>query len=139
MYYPKDIGGAGRAGPHQLNGKVLRLDAETGDGVADNPFDPSRPHSVRSRIIAYGIREPYRLYVEAAEKKVYVGDVGSEHYEEIDVIPASCIPSLPGDSSSPSTRSRRTCDRSPPMTSTRSYAASAARPDDVPPGASRIL
>lgn len=92
LYHPKALGPEALVAQDldQLNGKILRLDPATGDGVPENPwFDAAHPHSARSRVIAYGIREPFRLFVDASSKHIYVGDVGSEHYEEIDVIPPS--------------------------------------------------
>lgn len=92
MYYPADLGPEALVAQDldELNGKIVRLDPETGAGVPENPFfDAAHPHSVRSRIVAYGVREPFRVRVDAVRKRIYFGDVGSEHWEEIDVIPPS--------------------------------------------------
>jgi glucose/arabinose dehydrogenase len=92
MYYPADLGPEALVAQDvdELNGKIVRLDPETGSGVPENPFfDPEHPNSVRSRVIAYGVREPFRVRVDAARKRIYFGDVGSDHWEEIDVIPPS--------------------------------------------------
>jgi glucose/arabinose dehydrogenase len=79
------------------SGKLLRLDAATGDGVPGNPFyDPADPRAPRSRVWALGLRQPCRLSVrpgtgstdpaDARPGTVYIGDVGAEVWEELDVV-----------------------------------------------------
>ncbi|MCB0633860.1 MAG: PQQ-dependent sugar dehydrogenase, partial [Lewinella sp.] len=79
------------------NGKVLRIDASTGDGPPSNPFfDPDAPRSAQSRIWAYGFRNPYRIALRpgtgshyAADGQpgvIYVGDVGNAGWEEVDIV-----------------------------------------------------
>ncbi len=80
-----------------LDGKILRIDPNTGDGVVGNPFyDPANPRAPRSRVWAMGLRNPFRfalrpntgshLPAEANPGVIYVGDVGDYDWEEIDVI-----------------------------------------------------
>lgn len=80
-----------------LNGKVLRLDPETGAGIPSNPFyDAANPSSAKSRIWAYGLRNPYRMIlrpntgshsIEDGDPGVlYLGDVGGANWEELDVV-----------------------------------------------------
>ena len=80
-----------------MAGKVLRLDAATGDGVASNPFyDASAPRSARSRVWALGMRNPFRATLrpgtgahdpaEGNPGVLYVGDVGWTLFEELDVV-----------------------------------------------------
>ncbi|UBM58562.1 PQQ-dependent sugar dehydrogenase [Marinilongibacter aquaticus] len=80
-----------------LNGKILRIDPETGDGLSSNPFfDEAAPDGQASRIWAYGLRNPFRFSVkpgtgstDASEGNpgvLYVGDVGWENREEVDII-----------------------------------------------------
>lgn len=79
------------------SGKILRIDAETGDGLPSNPFyDPANPRSPQSRTWAYGFRNPYRIalwphtgshYASDAQPGVILaGDVGNGLYEELDII-----------------------------------------------------
>ena len=79
-----------------LNGKVLRIDPETGAGVAGNPFfEADAPRSARSRIWALGLRNPYRMSLRpnsgshyAAEGRpgtLFIGDVGNGGWEELDI------------------------------------------------------
>jgi glucose/arabinose dehydrogenase len=80
-----------------LNGKMLRIDPATGDGLPSNPyFDPTNHRSARSRIWAYGLRNPFRFTIQpntGSNKPtdgnpgtIFVGDVGWSHREEINII-----------------------------------------------------
>ena len=79
-----------------MNGKMLRIDPATGDGVQSNPFyDPGAPRSAQSRVWALGLRNPYRFTRRpgtgstdpaAGDPGVfYIGDVGWSSYEELNV------------------------------------------------------
>jgi glucose/arabinose dehydrogenase/ribosomal protein L24E len=74
----------------QLNGKILRIDPSTGDGVPSNPYyQPSAPGSVRSRVFARGFRNPFRFTVDPTNGSLYVGDVGWNTWEMFQVFPLS--------------------------------------------------
>src|SRR5437762_564147 len=48
-----------------LRGKLIRIDRNTGLGVAGNPyFNAAQPGSVRSRVYARGLRNAYRFTVD---------------------------------------------------------------------------
>lgn len=79
-----------------LNGKILRIDPETGDGLSSNPFyDASQPRAPQSRVWVYGLRNPYRFVTrpetgshypdEGRPGVLYIGDVGNGAWEELDV------------------------------------------------------
>ncbi|MEO0726599.1 MAG: PKD domain-containing protein [Bacteroidota bacterium] len=80
-----------------LNGKVLRIDPETGDGPASNPFyDSAAPRSPQSRTWGWGLRNPYRMVLRPNTGSHYpedgdpgtliVGDVGNGAWEELNVL-----------------------------------------------------
>jgi glucose/arabinose dehydrogenase len=72
----------------QLNGKILRINATTGNGVASNPFyNAASPGSVRSRVFAWGFRNPFRFTVDPVNGTLYVGDVGWNTWEMFQVFP----------------------------------------------------
>ena len=82
-----------------LNGKVLRLDPETGDGISSNPFyDGANPRSAQSRIWALGLRNPCRMTLQPNTGShnpedgnpgtLYIGDVGWGRREELNVCDA---------------------------------------------------
>ncbi|MEQ8849614.1 carbohydrate-binding domain-containing protein [Botrimarina sp.] len=66
-----------------LSGKVLRIDPLTGMGYADNPFYTGDPSDDRSKVVNYGLRNPFRLAVHPTTGVPYVGDVGWNSWEEI--------------------------------------------------------
>jgi glucose/arabinose dehydrogenase len=71
--------------PVGLGGKVLRVDAATGAALSDNPLYSSADPNAR-RIIASGLRNPFRIAVRPDTDEVWVGDVGQNKFEEIDRI-----------------------------------------------------
>ncbi len=72
----------------QLNGKILRIDPDTGNGVASNPYyDAAHPGSVRSRVFARGFRNPFRFTIDPVTQTLYVGDVGWNTWEMFQVFP----------------------------------------------------
>ncbi len=72
----------------QLNCKILRINATTGNGVASNPFyNAATPGSVRSRVFAWGFRNPFRFTVDPTTGTLYVGDVGWNTWEMFQVFP----------------------------------------------------
>ena len=64
------------------NGKLLRLNPD-GTAPNDNPFYDGNPNSVRSKIFAYGLRNPFRFTVHPTTSELYIADVGSHLREEI--------------------------------------------------------
>ena len=81
------------------NGKLLRIDPETGNGVVSNPFyDASAPRSAKSRVWALGFRNPFRMSVKPGTGsanpltgdigEVFVGEVGWNTWEEQNVVKA---------------------------------------------------
>jgi glucose/arabinose dehydrogenase len=64
-----------------LSGKILRI---TRDGLvpADNPFVGRA--GARPQIWHYGLRNPYRFSIDTTGR-MFIGDVGKDAYEEIDV------------------------------------------------------
>src|SRR5438067_809363 len=71
-----------------LLGKMLRIDVDhTSPGLpyaipSDNPFLNGTD---RGEIWAYGFRNPWRFSFDPADGRLFVGDVGQDKYEEIDI------------------------------------------------------
>jgi glucose/arabinose dehydrogenase/PKD repeat protein len=65
-----------------LDGAILRVDPATGAGLPDNPLAMS-PDANARRIIAYGLRNPFRINVRPGTNEVWVGDVGWTTWEEV--------------------------------------------------------
>ncbi len=81
------------------DGKLLRIDPATGNGVPSNPFySAAAPRAASSRVWAMGFRNPFRMSVRpntgsgnpAAGDigEVYIGDVGWNTYEELNIVRA---------------------------------------------------
>ncbi|MFN0058933.1 MAG: DUF2341 domain-containing protein [Planctomycetota bacterium] len=70
------------ADPLGYDGTLLRLDPITGAAMPDNPL-VGGTSSIDDRIIAYGLRNPYRFTVHPLTGEVWIGDVGWGSYEEI--------------------------------------------------------
>ncbi len=79
-----------------LNGKLLRIDPATGDGIPSNPYyDASNPRAAKSRVWSLGLRNPFRMAIRpgtgntdisAGDPGVFnIGDVGWTTIEELDV------------------------------------------------------
>jgi glucose/arabinose dehydrogenase len=86
------------ADPTGLDGAVIRIDPDSGEGLPGNPMFASLDANAR-RIVAYGLRNPFRLAVDPLHEEVYAANVGWNAYEEIDRFPTT--PALPFNSGWP--------------------------------------
>jgi glucose/arabinose dehydrogenase len=71
--------------PVTLDGTIIRVDPNTGAGLPGNPFASHADPNAR-RIIAYGLRNPFRFDIRPATQQLWVGEVGWSTWEEIDRI-----------------------------------------------------
>lgn len=80
-----------------LAGKIIRIDAETGEGISSNPyFDTSNADAARSKVWASGLRNGFRFTVQAETGghfpeegnpgRIFIGDVGNNAWEELNLI-----------------------------------------------------
>jgi PKD repeat protein len=74
--------------PVSLDGSIIRVDPVTGAGVPGNPLSASSDPNAR-RIIAHGLRNPFRFTVRPNTNELWVGDVGWNDWEEINRIPSA--------------------------------------------------
>ena len=68
--------------PVSLDGAILRVDPATGLGLPDNPFAGSSDVNAR-RIVAYGLRNPFRMTIRPGTSEPWAADVGWNTWEEI--------------------------------------------------------
>lgn len=79
-----------------LNGKILRVDPTSGNGLNTNPYyDASAPRSAKSRVWALGLRNPFRMTLRPGTGNtditagnpgvLYIGDVGWDNWEDLHV------------------------------------------------------
>jgi len=95
---PQENVGAFRAQMiNSLNGKILRIDPETGEGVPGNPFYiEEAPQAPQSKVWAMGLRNPFRFSLvpfsgshvlqDGDPGTLLVGDVGWAYWEEINLV-----------------------------------------------------
>lgn len=74
--------------PVGLDGTIIRVDPETGAGVAGNPMASSSDANAR-RVIAHGFRNPFRFAFRPGTDEIYIADVGFQRIEEINRIPSA--------------------------------------------------
>jgi glucose/arabinose dehydrogenase len=97
LYIAVGDGGSG-GDPHgngqnrsTLLGTILRIDVDKQeDGNAygippDNPFTNNQ-QNYREEIYAYGLRNPWRFSFDPVDHRLWVGDVGQNTFEEVDII-----------------------------------------------------
>jgi putative heme-binding domain-containing protein len=93
--------GMGDSGPQQdpqghgqdlslLLGKMLRIDVDHAGGELAYSIPPDNPligrAGARPEIWAYGFREPWRFSFDPLTGDLWVGDVGQDLYEEVDLV-----------------------------------------------------
>ena len=71
--------------PVSLDGSIIRVDPATGQALPDNPLANS-PDANARRIIAHGLRNPFRFTVRPGTSELWLGDVGWNDWEEINRI-----------------------------------------------------
>ena len=74
-------------GPATLDGAIIRINPDTGQGLPDNPFAASSDANAR-RIVAYGLRNPFRFTQRPGTDELWIGDVGWNTWEEINRLTA---------------------------------------------------
>ena len=86
-YYATDPRTARGQDIGNLSGKVLRINPDTGEGLADNPFWNGNGNSNQSKVFALGVRNGFRAVFDPGPAgKLLVADVGWNTAEEINII-----------------------------------------------------
>jgi glucose/arabinose dehydrogenase len=72
-----------------LFGSILRIDVNRGNPYAIPPGNPFvGRQGARPEIYAYGFRNPWRFSLDQANGRLFVGDVGENTWEEINLVAA---------------------------------------------------
>jgi len=69
--------------PREILGKMLRIDVDQGRPFAIPPDNPFLDHAQGQAIYALGLRNPWRFSFDRQSGDLWVGDVGQNHWEEI--------------------------------------------------------
>ena len=72
--------------PNNLEGTIVRIDVDNGVPYAIPPDNPFVGGGGRPEIFAYGFRNPYKGSVDQVTGELWVGDVGSSGWEEVDKV-----------------------------------------------------
>jgi glucose/arabinose dehydrogenase len=92
------LGDGGSAGDPQCNGqninvllgKILRIDVDSpaaaGLNYALPPDNPFVGQTGRDEIWLYGLRNPFRFSFDTANGNLWIGDVGQDSFEEVDML-----------------------------------------------------
>jgi glucose/arabinose dehydrogenase len=70
-----------------LDGAILRLDPDTGVAAPGNPYAGGSDANA-GRIVAEGLRNPFRFTFRPGTSELWIGDVGQNTWEEIDRVPS---------------------------------------------------
>ncbi len=82
-------------GNRKFLGKLLRIDVSPPTGYAIPPDNPLFD-GVRDEIWAFGLRNPWRIWIDPPTSLLFIGDVGNLSREEINRVPASRPPGADG-------------------------------------------
>jgi hypothetical protein len=95
-----DVKGNAQDITDNLLGKMLRIDVDGDDFPGANPEALAKNYAIPptnplvgvegdDEILAYGLRNPFRASFDRLTGDLWIGDVGQDNREEIDVLPAS--------------------------------------------------
>ncbi len=74
-----------------LRGKIIRIDVNSTTGALNYGIPPDNPFvgvAGLDEIWAYGMRNPWRISFDRQVGDFWIGDVGQDEWEEVDMIPA---------------------------------------------------
>lgn len=82
---------AGSQDRTDLVGKLLRIDVDNPSGGKQYGIPPSNPfagnlNGYREEIYAYGFRNPWRYSFDPPTGRIWLGDVGQDTWEEVDIV-----------------------------------------------------
>ncbi len=91
LYIARGDSGGSPQNPDQPQGKLLRIDVSTAKGYAVPPDNPYVGTQGLDEIVAIGLRNPWRNSFDPLTGDLYIADVGTIVYEEINFVPHGTI------------------------------------------------
>jgi len=79
-------GGGTAQDTSSLLGTIVRIDVDGPNQSGDRPYAIPPGNPFGSEIWVYGLRNPWRFSIDAETDLMYIGDVGQEAFEEINVV-----------------------------------------------------
>jgi len=79
-------GGATAQDTSNLLGSILRIDVDQPDEATGQLYTIPDGNPFDDEIWVYGLRNPWRFSIDEPTEMVYIGDVGQERWEEINVV-----------------------------------------------------
>lgn len=76
--------------PNTLLGKISRVDVDAAAGPEGYPAAPGNPSG--EKFYHTGLRNPWRISIDACSGDLFIGDVGQSTFEEVDAVAASAGP-----------------------------------------------
>jgi glucose/arabinose dehydrogenase len=80
-------GGPDEQRPDSKLGVILRIDVNSGDPYGIPSTNPWAEAGGAPEMFAWGLRNPWRFFIDHETNNMFIGDVGQGRYEEIDVVP----------------------------------------------------
>lgn len=79
--------------PTSLDGSIIRIHPDTGAAASGNPVNSNDAN--RNRIIAFGLRNPFRFAFRPGTSEMWIADVGWNAFEELNRLDTSGLTSQP--------------------------------------------
>jgi glucose/arabinose dehydrogenase len=80
-------GGPTTQNPDSKLGVILRIDVNSGDPYGIPASNPWAQSGGAPEMFAWGLRNPWRFFIDHQTNNMFIGDVGQGRYEEINVVP----------------------------------------------------
>ncbi|MEE8332137.1 MAG: PQQ-dependent sugar dehydrogenase [Acidimicrobiia bacterium] len=85
-------GGTQGQNPDSVLGTILRIDIDGGAPYAIPPDNPFVDGGGAPEVLVYGLRNPWRISIDLVTELLFIGDVGQDSWEEINVAPLDLHP-----------------------------------------------
>ena len=73
--------------PDSMFAAIIRIDVDQGDPYGIPPDNPFVDGGGAPEVWAFGLRNPYRFWIDPVDGVIFIGDVGLETWEEVNAVP----------------------------------------------------